>query len=140
MIMSLDFYLQYTKCEHCGGKLRSSFDVFDGNITHNLGKMALAADIYEALWRPYKLHPEYKTELENDSDAEYDFEESHTMYARDVIKVLEGGLQKLKKSPDKYKKYNAPNGWGSYKYFVPFVEAISKACEENPDAEIYVSR
>ena len=41
--MSLDFYLSY---EMDGNVVW----VFDANITHNLGKMAGKAGIYDALW------------------------------------------------------------------------------------------
>jgi hypothetical protein len=40
--MGLDFYLERVQLTV----------VFDRNITHNLGKMADAAGIYEALWLP----------------------------------------------------------------------------------------
>jgi hypothetical protein len=29
--------------------------VYNANITHNLGKMAEKAGLYETLWRPYRL-------------------------------------------------------------------------------------
>lgn len=93
--------------------------VYDSNITHNLADMAEAAGIYKALWRP---------------------EELGITKALELIPLLEIGLKKLKKSPKKYEKYNSSNGWGTYKYFVPFVENYLNACKENPDAFISVSR
>ena len=41
--MSLDVYLTCPCCEET---------VYDANITHNLGKIAKEAGIYQALWRP----------------------------------------------------------------------------------------
>jgi hypothetical protein len=52
----------------------------------------------------------------------------------------EVGLNDLKKRPLHYKNFNAPNGWGTYKHFVPFVEKYLNACKEHPDATIDVSR
>jgi hypothetical protein len=93
--------------------------IFDTNITHNLGAMAAEAGIYDCLWRP----------------DEHGFE-----YARDIIPTLHRGLADLKENPEHYKKFDASNGWGIYEHFVPFVEQVLQACEENPDAKIEVSR
>ena len=51
--------------------------LYECNITHNLGTMAQNADIYEALWRPYRLHKDYvKSILYN---VENEFEASVTV-------------------------------------------------------------
>ena len=110
--MSLDFGLTQTDID--GNK----FDCFDSNITHNLGKMADKAGIYEALWHP------------SDMGAKS---------AKDIVEVLENGLKSLKEKPEYYKQFNSPNGWGMYKHFVPFVEKVLSACKTNPSAKIRVS-
>lgn len=92
---------------------------YSANITHNLGKMADAAGIYYHLWRP---------------------EEIGVTTARELIEPLREGLKKLRDDPAKYEKYNASNGWGLYKNFVPFVERYLAACEEYPEALVSVSR
>jgi hypothetical protein len=94
-------------------------EVYSRNITHNLNKMAMEAGIYEALWRP---------------------EEIGIVRADQLIEPLTVGLDKLKADPEHYQKFNAPNGWGMYEHFVPFVEDYLEACKENPDAEVNVSR
>jgi hypothetical protein len=93
--------------------------LYDANITHNLNKMADAAGIYEALWRP---------------------EEIGAKQAKDIIGKLGLGLDLLKKDPEYFQQFNSPNGWGMYEHFVPFVEKYLEACQENPDATIEVSR
>ena len=108
--MSLDVYLEATV----------PTVVFDYNITHNLGKMAAAAGIYEYLWRP---------------DERRDVEK-----AGDLIEPLEDGLYRLKQLPTHFSKYDAPNGWGVYNHLVEFVEKYLEACREYPDAEIGVWR
>lgn len=110
--MSLDFYLQY-KIDN------NEIDVFDINITHNLGKMADKAGIYYALWRPEEIKKEF---------------------AKDIIPLLEKGLKKLKAKPKYYSKFNASNDWGLYENFVPFVEKVLEACKKYPNAKILVSR
>lgn len=94
-------------------------EVFCANITHNLNKMATAAGIYNCLWRP---------------------EEIGIKVAGELIEPLKIGLQKLKDNPEYFKQFNPPNNWGTYDYFVPWVEKYLQACIDNPDAEIRVSR
>lgn len=93
--------------------------VYDANITHNLNKMADAAGIYMHLWRP---------------------DEIGITKAYELIAPLIAGLEKLKADPDHFEQFNAPNGWGMCKHFVPFVEKYLAACIENPDADVRVSR
>lgn len=93
--------------------------VYDANITHNLGKMADAAGIYYALWRP---------------------EEIGATKASDIIPILEKGFEDMKERPEHYKQFDSPNGWGLYVHFLPWVESYLNACREYPDAIIEVSR
>lgn len=94
-------------------------EVYDSNITHNLKKMAEAAGIYMHLWRP---------------------EEIGITKAEQLIVPLTNGLKWLKDCPEHFKAYDSPNGCGTYKHFVPFVENYLRACEENPDALVEASR
>lgn len=94
-------------------------EVFSRNITHNLGKMAAVAGIYEALWRP---------------------EEINVTLAGQLAGRLAAGLTELKSDPRKYKAYNPENGWGKYENLVEFVEAYLEACTTWPLAEVSVSR
>lgn len=97
----------------------STNEVFEYNITHNLGTMASKADLYTALWRP---------------------DEQGWKKAKDITGMLERGLRRLKKDPDGFKKFNPDNGWGSYDNLVDCVEQYLKACKEYPEALIEVSR
>jgi hypothetical protein len=94
-------------------------EVYSANITHNLGRMAKEAGIYQALWRP---------------------EEIGITTAGQLIEPLTAGLALLKSDPPRFEAFNSPNGWGMYEHFVPFVEGYLAACKANPDAEIEVSR
>lgn len=107
--MSLDVWLTATQ----------PVMVFDGNITHNLNTMAMAAGIYEAIWRP---------------------EELGIGYAHQLSKYLETGLTALRADPEYFQTMNPENGWGSYETLVGFVEKYLDACREYPNAEIGVSR
>jgi len=94
-------------------------EVYWANITHNLDKMAEAAGIYEHLWRP---------------------DEIKITKAKELIEPLRQGLHNLKSEPERYKKFNPENGWGSYDGLVKFVENYLNACYEYPDANVEVSR
>ena len=99
--------------------------VYNGNITHNLGKMAsqvkLSNDktLYDILWRP---------------------EEHGFYYANEISELLDEAFNILLAYPEKYKKYNPGNGWGSYDGLVDFVYKYRNACWDNPEAELRVSR
>lgn len=93
--------------------------VYDANITHNLGRMAEAAGIYQHLWRP---------------------EELKITKASQLIAPLTIGLMVLKSDPAAFSRFNSENGWGMYEHFVPFVEGYLNACKENPDATVHASR
>lgn len=93
--------------------------VFDTNITHNLIDMAQEAGLYEACWHPEKVN---------------------ATHARDIIPILEKGIADMEARPDHYKQFDAPNGWGSYIHFLPWLKNYLAACREYPDATIRVSR
>ena len=114
--------------------------VYSANITHNVGTMAAEAGVYEALWRPYKLKEEYNVKLEEDYDIEMAFESAQAIKAKELIEPLRQGLHNLKLNPEKYKKLNPENGWGSYEGLVAFVKVYLNACYEYPDSDVEVSR
>lgn len=118
--MSLDVYLvkKYSACDCCG-RGAEEISLFDANITHNLGKMAGEAGIYEHLWRP---------------------DEIGITKAAQLVEPIRAGLELMKSDPERFKKFDSPNGWGLYIHFVPWIEKYLAACEEHPDAEIEVSR
>ena len=78
--------------------------VFECNITHNLGKMADAAGIYQHLWRP---------------------EELGIKTAGELIEPLRAGLNKPKSNPGHFAQFNPENGWGNYTGLVTFVDRKS---------------
>jgi hypothetical protein len=113
--MSLDVDLMVTQ----------PVSVYSGNITHNLNSMAAAVvlsnglTLYQILWRP---------------------DEHGLKFASEISELLDEGWNILLSDPEKYEKYNPPNGWGSYEGLVDFVYKYRNACWDNPDAELRVSR
>ena len=115
--MSLDIDLVVTK----------PTTVYTDNITHNLGRMASEVKVgiggclslYDIMWRP---------------------EEHNITHARQIADLLDEAFNILLSDPEKYRKYNPENGWGSYDGLVDFVYKYRNACWDNPDAELRVSR
>lgn len=102
-------------------KRKPSFqeEYYECNITHNLTVMADAAGLYNYLWGIDKLD---------------------TKIALPLIEPLKRGLGKLKSDPEYFRTFNAANGWGTYKQFVPFVEKFLNACIEYPHAVVIISK
>jgi hypothetical protein len=102
-------------------------EVYWGNITHNLGKMAAQVQLsngdtlYEILWSPDKCEPPY-------------------ILAEELIMPLTEAYKILVGDPEKYKRYNPENGWGSYEALVKFVLKYRLACEQEPDATVSVCK
>lgn len=92
---------------------------YDGNITHNLGAMAEAAGIYKLLWRP---------------------EELGITKAGQIIDPLRSGVELLNSDPERFKKFNPSNGWGSYESLLAFAATYLAKCSIHPEAEISVCR
>lgn len=107
--MSLDVYLERME----------RVQVYEANITHNLGVMADMAGLYKALWAP---------------------EELGLRFAYELIPFLREGLKRLEHEPERFKLHDAKNKWGTYDDFVPWVRRYLEACLRNPDAVIRVSR
>ena len=85
--------------------------VFGANITHNLVGMAQEAGVYEVLWR------------------------SDGIKASAVASALHVGIAKMERAPKRFKKFDSPNGWGTYENFLKFCKEVLAACEEYPDSE-----
>ena len=118
--MSLDVYLSNTvKCPACAHIFGGDSTAWSANITHNLTRMAEAAGIYEAVWRP---------------------EEIGISTAEQLIEPLCKGIALLKSDPERFKKFDAENGWGTYRDFVPWLDRYLRACMDYPTATVRASR
>lgn len=108
--MSLDYSIS---CPHCGqGE--------DFNITHNLAAMARDAGIYEILWHPEKMNPQPT--------------------AFSVAMTLESAIALMWADPARFKLHDAPNGWGIYDHFMPWLEKVARYCRDHPDFRVSASR
>lgn len=115
--------------------------VWEGGLTHNLNKMAMEANCYEPLWRPYMLHKNFdKDKIGDDHSLEDKLEEEHPMQAKDIVHLLEKSLVILKNDPERFKKFDAPNKWGTYNDLIIFLKQYTENCNWFPNAFIFASR
>ena len=89
------------------------------NAGGNGRSMAAEAGIYECLWRP---------------------DEHGITRASQLIEPLRNGLVVMRADRARFEAFNAPNGWGMYENFVPWVARYLEACEANPTATVEVCR
>lgn len=92
---------------------------YEANITHNLSPMAREAGIYEAIWEPERLGIER---------------------AEQLVPYLTGGIAMLEGNPERFKKFNAENGWGTYDQLLGWLVRYLNACRKYPKAKVWVSR
>lgn len=103
-------YLECTCCKQA---------IYQRNITHNLGKIAERAGIYQALWRP---------------------EELGITNADQLVPILTRGLEYLYTNTEELRALEPSNGWGTVEDLISFVSYYLSAAESNPNATIEVSR
>lgn len=94
-------------------------EAYSANITHNLSRMADAAGVYEAVWRP---------------------ESIGITTAAQLIEPLKAGIARLEADPAKFRAFNPSNGWGDYEGLVGWLKRYLAACEASPDATVSVCR
>lgn len=140
MSLDVELYRNYHVTYDEGKTLEPQKEsLYRSNITHNLGKMANEAGLYEALWRPYQLKEGYNIP-EDDYQAEYKYEEANPVQAHEIIPIIEKGLEDMKARPKHYEAFNSPNGWGMYEHFVPFIEKYLEALKKYPEAFVECDR
>lgn len=122
--MGLDIYLVKPDGEEIDTEVQ---------LTHNLRDMAVEADVYKALWRPYLLtkHPDFKDHIE-----EYQYEEQTVVTALDVLPYLTQGLLTLLSDAERFRKLNPPNGWGSYENLVNELCKYIAICNQYPNFRV----
>lgn len=125
-------------------------EVYEANITHNLSTMAEHAGIYDACWRPYRIadpekaalvHAQEEARNFHGPDGAFELERSIApIHAALLIEPLRAGLALLESDPERFRRHNPENGWGSYEGLVSFVRGYLRACERYPQATVSVSR
>ena len=118
--MSLDVMLTVPKPgQRANSVSQETMELYWSNITHNLNEMAKEAGVYNHLWRP----------------EEIGIEKAHQL-----IEPLTAAVTLMKRDRARFEAFNAPNGWGTYRDFIPWIEEYIEACRSWPEADVSVSR
>ncbi len=112
--MSLDLYLHDGWCGACE---RYGDQIWWRNITHNLVKMAIAANVYEVCWRSFG-PPGDKP----------------IVTAAQALPIVSAGIQWLDENEAIALQLEPPNGWGSYQGLRDFLREFERACIDAPTA------
>lgn len=124
--MSLWIYLEgppreeVCQCSECGHEHTRIVEpaVYDRNVTHNLAQMAGEAGVYECVWRP----------------KEHGF-----LKAQELVTPLQNAIRQMRVDPERFKRLNPSNGWGSYDGLLEVFEEYLAACKEYPEASVRTS-
>ena len=117
--MSLSIYLTVDLYDEYG-RLYETKEVFDTNITHNLGPMAReCASLYLVLWHP---------------------EELDITDARSCVPHLLEGIGILVNDQHKLEHLNPANGWGDHSNLLDVSLEFLNACLRHPGAKIITCR
>ena len=119
-LMSLDIYFyEPENCPHCGKAISRGETCWEANITHNLNRMAGEAGIYKILWRA---------------------DEQGITTAKDLTRPITDAITLMESDPERFRPFDAKNGWGTYEHFVPWLKELRDASIKYPDATVEVSR
>lgn len=91
-------------------------ELFWMNTTHNHGPIAREAGVYEAIWEP------------------------GACKASDISERIWIGIMLMAAEPERFKRLDAANGWGSWAHFLPWVCEYCSALRQYPNATVAVSR
>lgn len=92
-------------------------EVFETNITNNLVEMAHEAGLYNPMWCPESI-------IGMSGRAEH------------LIPFLEQGIDKMKRNPLYFKKFNPKNGWGDYELLLREAGLLLETCKTYPQGKI----
>lgn len=95
---------------------KNETELMSKNITHNLSGMWKEVGVYDALYLS-----EGKT-------------------ANEVLPILEEGLEEMVNEPERFKPFEATNGWGLYKNAVTWLSELISEFKKHPNGVIGVSR
>ena len=87
-------------------------------------------DIVNITWNVHEL-------IKHSSGWDIDNEKNNGT-AEDIAKFIVHGINELEQHPDKYKKYEAHNGWGTVKGTLKFYRKFLPYLQEYPYAYVFV--
>ena len=115
--MSYDVHLS-VNCS-CGGRTNpEERDVFSSNYTSNCSRMWDAAGCSLRDWA---------------------YDKAAGRRASTLIEPLRTAIRTMEEDPQRFREMEPDNRWGSYDGALKWLRSILSACEEYPEASVYVS-
>lgn len=88
-------------------------------------------DIFAVIAEPRLSSPTYNLGPMFRECMGWNFTQGEYRRVSEVWPLIEHGISELRMRPDKYKKYNAPNGWGDVSAALEVLESLSDCIREN---------
>ena len=123
------------ECEICGGR-RMSYDLA-------IAVKIDGTELFKDVEYPIYDSPTYNLGTMFRKATGWDFKQGKYYKCSEVIENIEQGIRELRMYPEKYKKYEAENGWGTIKSAIRDLESlrdcIYETAEDIPIKHLWVT-
>lgn len=92
-----------------------------------------AKDLYAVVDEPELASPTYNLGQMFRKCTGWNYEQGKWYKVSDVLPLIQHGIQELSYHPSVYKKYNAPNGWGTLESALEALKSMEKCIRDNSE-------
>ena len=92
-----------------------------------------AKDLYAVVDEPELASPTYNLGQMFRKCTGWNYEQGKWYKVSDVLPMIQHGIQELSYHPSAYKKYNAPNGWGTVESALESLKSMEKCIRDNSE-------
>lgn len=90
-----------------------------------------AKDLYAVIAEPELSSPTYNLRNMFVACMGWDYEQGQWHKVSEVLPMIQHGIKELEYHPAKYKKYNAPNGWGTVESALKALKSLEECIRDN---------
>ena len=92
-----------------------------------------AENLYAVIDEPEYDSPTYNLGSMFRKCTGWNYEQGEWYKVADVLPLIQHGIQELSYYPSAYKKYNAPNGWGTVEDALKVLQSMEKCIRDNSE-------
>lgn len=96
-------------------------------------KVEGAQDLYAVIAEPEFSSPTYNLRKMFVACMGWDYEQGKWYKVTDVLPMIQHGIKELKFHHSKYRKYDAPNGWGTVESALKALESLEQCIRDNSE-------
>lgn len=96
-------------------------------------KVSGAENLYAVIAEPELSSPTYNLGEMFRKCTGWNYEQGKWYKVSDVLPLIQHGIQELSLHPSAYKKYNAPNGWGTVGIALESLKSMEKCIRDNSE-------